>query len=451
MSFQLKSLKMTYSRTLTYLSMLLLAACHAQPTSQVAATSQVDMHLYQPPKSAPDSLDKDNVYSMQIMALPSIERMQTLGRQIFFDKNLSGSGKLACASCHDPAFAYGPPNNKDVQMGGADMHLSGNRAVPSLRYRERLPDFSEHFFDDDKLNAGDQGPTGGFGWDGQFATLHAQVALPLMAKNEMANTSPAAVVKQLRKATYAPMFRSTFGEHALDDDVRAFKWMTLAIEYFQRDATQFYPYTSKYDAYLKGQAELSIQEKRGLALFNDPEKGNCANCHISQISKKGAMPRFTDDGLIAIGVPRNQHLPINQNPDFYDLGLCGPFRKDMAKIADYCGRFRTPSLRNVAMRQTFFHNGVFHSLKDVMDFYVTRDITPARWYTASQTGKVNIYDDLPEPYKKNVNQEVPFKPDAQGHARLNDAEIQDIIAFLQTLNDGYISALPKTTGITTVK
>src|SRR5262249_31610832 len=135
-----------------------------------------------------------------------------------------------------------------------------------------------------------------------------------------------------------------------------------ALETFQQDYRTFYPYSSKYDAVLAGTAKLTPQESRGLALFNATEKGNCASCHISQRGNDGTPPQFTDYGLIALGLPRNAGIPANKNPDYFDLGLCGPLRTDFAKRMDYCGLFRTPTLRNVALRKVFFHNGVAHSL-----------------------------------------------------------------------------------------
>lgn len=424
-----------------------LPACQTQPTPSVQDPAALARsRLYHAPElpTAGDSITIDNVYSMQILALPSIDRMQALGRRIFFDKSLSASGQLSCASCHDPAFAYGPPNALDVQMGGPALDQMGNRAAPSLRYKERMPAFSEHFFDEDKPTGIDQGPTGGYGWDGHFSTPHIQAGLPVLASNEMANSSAGIVAAKLRQADYAPLFRQTFGQNALDDDVKAFKWMTLALEYFQRDASEFYPYSSKYDAYLRGQVALSDQEQRGLKVFNDPEKGNCAICHVSTRGRAGAMPDFTDFGLVAVGVPRNMHLSINQNPAFYDLGLCGPYRDDLSKHPEYCGAFRTPSLRNVALRKSFFHNGVFHDLRQVLEFYATRDTDPARWYPRIQSGphqgEVDIYNDLPPAYRKNVNQDAPFSRNSAGQVRLSEADIDDIMAFMNTLTDGYTPA-----------
>ena len=146
------------------------------------------------------------------------------------------------------------------------------------------------------------------------------------------------------------------------------------------------------------------------------------------------------DGRLQVAkmnVDENRDIPANADPAFYDLGLCGPLRSDLKNRPEYCGLFRTPSLRNVALRQSYFHNGVFHSLREVLDFYVTRDISPQKWYARSKDGTMAKFDDLPSQYHKNVNTEPPFAPLPGNQPRLSPAEIKDIIAFLTTLTDGY--------------
>jgi len=134
-------------------------------------------------------------------------------------------------------------------------------------------------------------------------------------------------------------------------------------------------------------------------------------------------------------VPRNRALPANRDPAFFDLGLCGPLRTDLVAHPEYCGMFRTPSLRNVALRQRFFHNGAIRTLRDAVAFYATRDTDPSHWYPQSH-GRPG-YDDLPEKYWGNVSHEVPFQPLPGGRPRLDDREIDDIVAFLRTLTDGW--------------
>jgi cytochrome c peroxidase len=375
-------------------------------------------------------------YASRFERTPSVAAMTALGRAMFFDASLSASGKLSCASCHDPRNAFGPANAAPVQRGGADLKQASFRAAPSLRYSQAVPVFTEHFFDADDNDSVDQGPTGGRTWDGRAQSAHDQARLPLLSPFEMANASPRDVAAKLSKAAYAPSMRESFGEHVFDDPALAFDAALLALEVFQQDPADFYPYDSKYDAYLRGQVRLSAQESRGLALFNDPAKGNCAICHPSAI-KRGAFPSFTDYGFVALGVPRNERIAANRDRNFYDLGLCGPLRTDFAGRDEYCGLFRTPSLRNVALRKSFFHNGVFHDLEQVVRFYAQRSTAPERWYRRGPAG-VREFDDLPERYTGNVNREAPFDRPRGAKPALDAREIRDLTAFLRTLTDGYV-------------
>jgi cytochrome c peroxidase len=367
------------------------------------------------------------------------EALSALGRRFFFDPALSASGKLSCASCHDPQHAFAAPNDLPVQPGGSELRRSGVRAVPSLKYLQAAPQFTEHFFDsEDSGNESiDNGPTGGLTWDGRVDRGRDQARLPLLSPDEMANRDPAEVVRRARQAGYGEALRRVAGPATAADDKAAFTVILKALAAFQQDAATFYPYSSKYDAYLAGTATLTAAEARGLALFDDPLKGNCAQCHISKRGNNGTPPQFTDYGLIALGVPRNPAIPANADPAYHDLGLCGPIRTDLAAHPQYCGLFKTPTLRNVAVKRTFFHNGVFHSLRQVVEFYAERDTEPGKWYRRNADGSVDKYDDLPARYHANVNTDPPFGRGPGEQAALSGAEIDDIVAFLDTLTDGY--------------
>jgi cytochrome c peroxidase len=344
---------------------------------------------------------------------------------------------MACATCHDPRFAYGPPNALPVQRGGPELKHSGLRAVPSLRYLQGVPPFTEHYEDDEQGGA-DQGPTGGLTWDGRASSAHDQARLPLLSPFEMANASPEAVVAKVERGPYAGQLRRMYGVDVFIDRARAFDAIVLALEVFQQNPADFAPYTSKYDRWLRGKAELTAEELHGLALFEDPRKGNCASCHPSR-PRGGAAPQFSDFGYVALGVPRNAQIPVNADVAFHDLGLCGPDRKDLADHPEYCGMFRAPSLRNVAARQTFFHNGVFHSLRQVLEFYVERDLRPAKWYPGDQDGGVRVFDDLPAQYRDNVSHEPPLDRKRGDAPALSGAEIDALMAFLQTLTDADVA------------
>ena len=146
--------------------------------------------------------------------------------------------------------------------------------------------------------------------------------------------------------------------------------------------------------------------------------------------------------MIAIGVPRNRTIEANADPKFFDLGVCGPLRTDLKGHDEYCGLFRTPSLRNVALRKTFFHNGAMTSLRDAVAFYATRDTDPGRWYPRNADGTAGKFDALPQRYRANINNEPPFGRMPGDKPALTDGEIDDIVAFLGTLTDGYNRAAP---------
>jgi cytochrome c peroxidase len=369
-----------------------------------------------------------------------VKQMTSVGEKMFLDPSLSGSGKLACASCHSPDRAFGPPNALSVQLGGSDMRRPGFRAVPSLRYLQSVPQFTQHFHDSDDEGdeSVDAGPTGGLTWDGRVDHGVDQARIPLTSSFEMGST-PAQVVAAVKAAPYAGELRDAFGATIFDNDEKAFDAILRSLEAFEQTPQKFYPYTSKFDAFLAGKATLNEAEMRGLELFNDEKKGNCAACHISQRAKDGSPPQFSDFGLIALGVPRNRALPVNKAPKFYDLGACGPERKDLKGEPEYCGIFRTPSLRNVATRKVFFHNGIYHSLDEAVRFYVQRDTNPEKFYPTVH-GKVQKFDDLPKRYWANVNTEPPFDRKPGEKPALDEAEIKDVVAFLNTLTDGYQAA-----------
>jgi cytochrome c peroxidase len=361
-----------------------------------------------------------------------------LGKQIFFDASLSASGKMSCASCHSPAHAYGPPNGLAVQLGGPDMRRPGTRSVPSLRYLNFTPLFSRHFYTPASEDTEDEGPTGGFMRDGAAASLHEQASVPLLAPNEMANSSAAAVVTKLQHSTYADSFRKVFGADVFSHIDRAFAHIGEALEAFQTEDASFHPYTSKFDSVMSGHADFTVQELRGYALFNNPDKGNCAKCHVDSPGPGGRPAQFADFSFVALGVPRNPEIPANRDPKYFDLGLCGPYRRDLVKETDFCGMFKSPTLRNVATRSVFFHNGRFHNLEDVMRFYVERDTSPGKWYPLLANGKVDKYNDLPPRYRDNIDvADAPLDRKPSAKPALNEGEIRDVIAFMQTLNDGY--------------
>jgi cytochrome c peroxidase len=352
-----------------------------------------------------------------------------LGQQIFRDTSLSASGRQACISCHDPATGHAGPNALPAQLGGAQLDQQGGRNSPSIRYLSFNTDF---FFDPEGT------PTGGFFWDGRAASLQDQAGKPFLNGREMANASVADVVARLAQASYVADFRKQFGDDILTRPADAFARMTLALQAFEKESPEFHPFSSKFDAVLRGAATLTEQETRGLAWFNSPAKGNCAACHPSARGADGSLPLFTDFSYDNLGVPRNPALSQNDDPAFFDLGLCARPGGDLAARSDLCGAFKVPSLRNVALRKVFFHNGRFTSLKEALSFYVRRDTNPEQWYPLLPDGSVDRFNDLPLAYRGNVNtSEAPYNRQLGDAPALTDAEVDDVIAFLGTWTDGF--------------
>ncbi len=350
-----------------------------------------------------------------------------LGELIFNDASLSASGQLACSGCHVKSLGFA--SNEVVHQGGKVLNQSGTRNVPSLAYIDLTPAF---FFD------GEGTPIGGFNRDGRAASLIEQARRPFLSPVEMANESPAALVARLKAAPYAADFKALFGANIFEQGTDAMDRALFALASYQREDADFHPYSSKFDAFLAGKAQLTAQEVRGLAFFNNPQKGNCAACHISTRGADGSAPLFTDFTYDNIGVPRNANIPANSDPQFFDLGLCGPDRSDLNNRSDLCGAFKVPTLRNIEKTAPYFHNGQFATLEETLRFYVRRDTNPEEWYPLKADGSIDKFNDLPDAFKVNVNKtEVPYTKQAGEEPNLSEAEIIDVVAFLKTLTDGY--------------
>jgi cytochrome c peroxidase len=353
-----------------------------------------------------------------------------LGDAIFHDESLSASGRMACATCHDAAHAFAGADHLAVPLGGPALATPGLRNAPSLKYLAWNPAFS---FD------AEGAPIGGMDRDGRATGLADQARGPLLATFEMGNASSDEIISKMKRADYAGEFRRLFGAKAFDDTAQALESALLAVQQFEReDTATFAPFSSKYDAWLAGETELSEQEGRGLHLFEDPQKGNCAACHPSRRAADGTPPLFTDFTYDNIGVPRNPEIPANADPKYYDLGLCGSLRTDLSDRHELCGLFKVPTLRNVALTAPYFHNGRFNTLREAVEFYVRRDTNPEEWYPTGADGTVRKYDDLPPEYARNVNtDEVPYDRHPGDLPALSPSEIDDVVAFLQTLTDDY--------------
>jgi len=395
-----------------------------------------------------------------------------LGQKIFSDTALSVSGRQSCATCHVAASAFaedasasGVDGGLPVPLGGAGMNMSGFRNTPSLMYASLTPDF---------YIAADGSPNGGFFRDGRAKTLGAQAVLPFTTSFEMGNADAGAVIARLQTRPYLADFVALYGSAVLADPTTALARMGQALAAFETENPAFHPFSSKYDYFQKGQAQLTAQELRGLALFNDASRGNCSACHPSTSADGSTPPMFTDYSYDNLGVPRNSLIPANaasapgytpvDSDDgvqtYYDLGVCGPFRDQTVDFFSSCGQFKVPTLRNIALTAPYFHNGRFNSLQDAIGFYVRRDTNPEEWYPVAADGSVTKFDDLPAVYGGqfvvqagvvgsdagylgNVNTlEIPYNRHIGDTPALSAADIDDVITFLCTLTDGYDPANP---------
>ena len=372
----------------------------------------------------------------------SLTQTELLGERLFEDTNLSEPRGEACASCHDSRRAFTGNNGSHIPgvSLGSRPETFGNRNTPTAMYALFSPSFS-FVGEPDENGVVESTPTGGQFWDGRAMSLAEQAMKPFLNPREMNNPNAAAVVAKIRHGSYADLFRAVYGAGAFDDVDTAYVQVGTAIATFER-TPRFHAFSSKFDDYLRGTATLDAVETRGFELFKDPEKGNCIACHVGdETSHDPADWLFTDFTYDTLGIPRNAQIPDNDNPAFFDLGLClqdgiaakAPPDFDVESL---CGAFKVPTLRNVAVTAPYGHNGYFTTLRDVVRFYVTRDTNPELWYPTGAGGVVQKFNDLPPEYRGNVNtEEVPYDRKPGEPPRLKDDEIDAVVAFLNTLTD----------------
>ena len=349
--------------------------------------------------SAPDTPSISSIQA-ELNSEITLNPSQILGKKIFFDSTLSNPIGQSCATCHMPKNGFADPEQLAVSRG-ANKSMFGTRNAPTVTYAAFTPFF--HY------NEADEVYVGGLFWDGRSATLHEQATNPFLTHHEMGNTDKKMVVERIKNAEYKDLFLYVFGPDAFDSVDLAFDNIALAIEEFEETA-EVNPFTSKFDYYQKGLVQLTDQEMRGLEIFNDTVKAKCAACHPTTPDPHTNAVLFTDYTYDNIGLPINPHL-IELNKDYKpDLGLGAILKKPSEN-----GKFKVPTLRNVAITAPYFHNGVFKTLEEVMDFYNARD-----------SGKFG-----PPEVKENVNTEE------LGDLKLTEQEMSDVVAFMKTLTDGY--------------
>jgi cytochrome c peroxidase len=228
----------------------------------------------------------------------------------------------------------------------------------------------------------------------------------LLAHVEQDNSGKAEVVGKVEGSDYADLFEKVNGSGAFDDVDAAFDSITAALQAYEK-SSEVNQFSSKYDAVQAGNAEFTESEQRGSALFSM----HCTLCH----DDSGDPVIFTGHRYVNLGVPKNPNnawYTEEQNPDgadFIDLGL-GPIVDDTAEN----GAFKIPTLRNVALSQPYMHNGVFATLEEVVHFYNGRD--------TGDFGEPEVADN---------------QTDLIGNMGLADGDVDDIVAFMETLTDGF--------------
>ena len=243
----------------------------------------------------------------------------SLGRFLFFDPILSRDSSVSCASCHQPAKAFTDGKAKSIGIDGQESKRSA-MSLANLLWRKKLM------------------------WDGAFESLEVQALQPIEASNEMDLPIADAIIRLTDSERYPPLFQKAFGTAEITENRLA-----TAIAQFERTLLST---NSKYDQYLLGEYKPTTQELSGLQLFfthptaGQERGGNCGDCH-------------------------GGFLMINQS--FHNTGLDTEFidsgRADVTGFSFDVGRFKTPSLRNIALTAPYMHDGRFSTLEEVLDHY----------------------------------------------------------------------------------
>ncbi|MGC4033235.1 MAG: cytochrome c peroxidase [Tepidisphaeraceae bacterium] len=245
---------------------------------------------------------------------PFSKEKADLGRELFFEPKLSGSGQFACASCHNPELGW----SDGTSLSFGHDRQNAKRNAPTIQNVA----FKTHYF-----------------WDGRAGTLEDQVLIPLTADNEMHGDPVTAVDRLGKTKTYPRLFKAAFGDEAI-----SIERIQQAIACFERQQVGG---RSDFDRFLRGRTTaLSDEAVRGLHLFRT--KAGCLNCHSG--------PNFTDNQFHNVGL------------SYYGRKLQDLGRYEITKKPEDVGAFLTPGLRNVERTAPYMHNGLF-DLDGVLNLY----------------------------------------------------------------------------------
>ncbi|MCF6253830.1 MAG: cytochrome-c peroxidase [Thiomicrorhabdus sp.] len=344
--------------------------------------------------------------SAQAAPLTSQER---LGKMLFFDENLSEPNGQSCASCHHPKAGFADPDTELPVSEGVIQGLFGGRNSPTASYAKFFPEFSYT----------NGVAIGGQFWDGRAANLTEQAKGPFLNPVEMANPDKETVIADVRASSYVSLFNRVCD--STSDTEAAYQCVAESIAAYEK-TDEVSPFTSKFDAVMAGEATFTRLERQGRMLFNG--RALCSQCHtdrggmgmgngmrMGNGNPSSTPVLFTDFKYYNLGLPKNNEYPLNLQPHTIDLGLGGVLNE-----ASENGKFKTPHLRNIANTPPYMHNGLLKTLKEVVQFYNTRDI-PGLW-------------EAPE---VSQNLETRFV----GNLRLSSFQEDAIVAYMMTFTDGY--------------
>jgi len=346
------------------------------------------------------------------------EEIVALGEALFFDTNLSLNRTQSCATCHNPAAAFTDArenaSGRAVSLGDDGQSL-GDRNTPSITYAVLIPDFGR---DDTGVYAG-----GAF-YDGRARDLVDQAGQPFTNPIEMNLPDNAAVVARVAEnPSHAESLKRIFGAGVFEDEDAAFRAITESIVAFE-STPQFAPFDSKYDRFLRGEYEFTVEEELGRKLFYS-RVFNCHSCHLTDQREMIEASAFTTHRYHNIGVPANQAVRAKNGlgPQHRDLGLLeNPGIDDPAEA----GKFKVPTLRNVAVTAPYMHNGLFENLETVILFYNRFILTNPESQTNPETGEPWGEPEVPETV------DIDLLGDGQP---ISPLQVRPLVAFLETLTD----------------
>lgn len=302
--------------------------------------------------------------------IPTVEGV-ALGRFLFYDPILSADSTFSCGSCHHQSKAFSDaPNRFSEGLNG------------ELMSRNTLPLFNLAWYP-------------GLFWDGAASTPEDQVFHPVAAHAEMNLEWALAEERVGRSSFYQPKFAAAFGEVPIDST-----HIAKAIAQFERTLIS---YNSKYDKVLRGEARFTKAEYNGFVIVNDQSMGDCMHCHVTDGHALGTNARYANNGLDMALTPA----------DYLDPG-----RMTVTGNPDDAGRFKTPTLRNIALTAPYMHDGRFKTLEEVIDFYSSG-------------------------VHAGINTDSKMTRAREGGVHLTENEKSDVLSFLYTLTDSVFIANPE--------